>query len=128
MENLKDLRAEIQAIHPKRSRRRYPSDLQARIVEYYQQQALKKQSMSDVAQALDIATSTLHRFVWKTKKDPDPDPDPAALSLRPVRVVDPPYEGQADFSPSQAVLHIGSEISVSGLAVDELVSVLRALR
>ena len=125
MENLKDLRDEIQAIHPRRGgRRRYPPDLQARIVEFYQQQARKNQSLADVAKALDIATTTLHRFVWKTQKKPAP----LAVSLRAVRVKDSPCVGQPDFSARQIVLHMGSEISVSGLDASELVSVLRGLR
>ena len=124
MENLKDLRDEIQALHPRRGGRRYPPDLQARIAQCYQQQAGQNRSLSDVAQALDIATSTLHRFVWKTQKTPAP----LAASLRAVRVVDSPSDSHSDFSSSPIVLHMGSEISVSGLNANELVSVLRGLR
>jgi len=76
-----------------------------------------------VAQALDIATSTLHRFVWKTQKKPGP----LAVPLRPVRVVDPPCDSHLVHSASQIVLRMGSEISVRGLRIDELVFVLRHL-
>jgi len=124
MENPKTLRDEIQAIHSRRGRRRYPPDMQARIAEYYQQQSRKNQSLTDVARALDIAPSTLHRFVWKTPKKPAP----LAASLRPVRVVDPVSDKLPECSSKQIVLHLGSDISVSGLNASELVLVLRGLR
>jgi hypothetical protein len=92
-----------------------------------------------VARALDIAPSTLHRFVWKTPKKPAP----LAASLRPVRVVDPVSDKLPELSSKRIdpvsdklpesssrhiVLHLGSDISVSGLDASELVLVLRGLR
>lgn len=114
MSETSSIRRAVQALSSKPCCRRYPPELRVRIAAHVRRELATGKTLWRQAQQLDMGSGTLQRFLAEER--------PA--SLVPVRVVD------VDTRPglvSSVVVRGGHGVTVEGLSVEDVATLLRAL-
>ena len=115
MDNEETIRRSVQSLKGKKTARRYPPALRRRIAHFVRGELSLGRSYFRLSRTLDMSEDTLRRFLSESH----------STALVPVHVVeDPVVEAQR---PQEIVIRGGHGVEVSGLNLDEVTQVLRAL-
>ncbi|HEV8247395.1 MAG TPA: hypothetical protein VGP93_16570 [Polyangiaceae bacterium] len=115
MSTAEQLAAEVNELgQGNHNRRMYPAELRRRIVEHVREQRATGVRLNDIARALGISSTLLHR--WEAKRTP-----------KFKRVVLPESPPQRAGREARCSLHAPHGVRVDGLSIDDLVEVLRRL-
>jgi transposase-like protein len=117
MGKAEELAAAIEGLErSKRKRRKYPAELRQKVIDYVREQRASGVQLKSIGERLGVSPTLLHR--WELRR---------VGKFRRVEVKMPPAPPAPPASTSRCVLHASRGVRVEGLAVDELVEILRRL-